>query len=232
MTAKRTKAPYESMQGHKAARDAQQDPEEDMGKNRAKRVGFQRDQRATKFFEELQDIRAQLREAEGAPALPQPKPKGMSGHPLEVLSFHPGLFEHAFAKAEKHELLSKKGFHALLLFLLSDKSHHLPQEWQNAQNYTAVRKSFKLLPQYKEDMEEASTRTVYEERVRIETYRLYLQTKFKQRFNNWEAKFIYYARFLEKDKAYEIKEKAKLEQAATDIRFLETFGAESESDEE
>ncbi|ETN20297.1 hypothetical protein PPTG_03331 [Phytophthora nicotianae INRA-310] len=232
MTAKRTKAPYESapkktckkcdrkISWHKAARDAQQDPEEDMGKNRAKRVGFQRDQRAAKFFEELQDIRAQLREAEGAPALPQPKPKGMSGHPLEVLSFHPGLFEHAFVKAEKHELLSKKGFHALLLFLHSDKSHHLPQEWQNAQNYTA------------EDMEEASTRTVYEERVRIETYRLYLQTKFKQRFNNWEAKFIYYARFLEKDKAYEIKEKAKLEQAATDIRFLETFGAESESDEE
>ncbi|KUF83601.1 hypothetical protein AM587_10001105 [Phytophthora nicotianae] len=57
-------------------------------------------------------------------------------------------------------------------------------KWQNAQNYTAVRESFKLLPQYKEDMEEASTRTVYEERVRIEKYRLYLQTKFKQRFNN------------------------------------------------
>ncbi|ETN22702.1 hypothetical protein PPTG_02560 [Phytophthora nicotianae INRA-310] len=113
-------------------------------------------------------------------------------------------------------------------------------------------------------MEEASTRTVYEERVRIEKYRLYIQTKFKQWFNNWEAKckeirdakmseakeelvkfaeyadcvsfddfkVIYYARFLEKDKAYEIKKKAKLEQAATDIRFLETFGAESESDEE
>ncbi|ETP08900.1 hypothetical protein F441_15188, partial [Phytophthora nicotianae CJ01A1] len=233
-------------------------------KNRAKRVGFQRDQRAAKFFEELQDICAQLREAEGAPALPQPNPEGMSGHPFEVLSFHPRLFEHAFAKAEKHELLSKKWFHAVLLFLHPDKSHHLPQEWQNAQNYTAVRESFKLLPQYKEDMEEASTRTVYKERVRIEKYRLHLQTKFKQRFNNWEAKckeirdakmseakkvlikfaeyadcvsfddfkVIYYARFLEKDKAYEIKKKAKLEEAATDIRFLETFGAESESHEE
>ncbi|ETN03981.1 hypothetical protein PPTG_15344 [Phytophthora nicotianae INRA-310] len=47
-----------------------------------------------------------------------------------------------------------------------------------------------------------------------------------------EFKVIYYARFLKKDKAYEIKKKAKLEQAAIDIRFLETFGAESESDKE
>ncbi|ETM98640.1 hypothetical protein PPTG_19339 [Phytophthora nicotianae INRA-310] len=105
-----------------------------------------------------------------------------------MLNLHLGLFEHAFAKAEKHELLSKKWFHALLLFLHPEKSHHLPQEWQNAQNYTAVRESFKLLPQYKEDMEDASTRTVYEERVRIDKYRLYLQTKFKQQFNNKEGK--------------------------------------------
>ncbi|ETP28445.1 hypothetical protein F442_22261 [Phytophthora nicotianae P10297] len=47
-----------------------------------------------------------------------------------------------------------------------------------------------------------------------------------------DFKVIYYACFLEKDKAYEIKKKAKLEEAATDIRFLETFGAESESDAE
>ncbi|ETP08902.1 hypothetical protein F441_15186 [Phytophthora nicotianae CJ01A1] len=199
MTAKRTKAPYGSApkktckkcdrkisctniskhikvcKGIKLPKTRSEIRKKSWEKNRTKRVGFQRDQRA-------------LREADGAPALPQPKPKGMSGHPLEVLCLHPGLFEHAFAKAEKHELLSKKWFHSLLLFLRPDKSHHLPQEWQNAQNYTAVRESFKLLPQYKEDMEEASTRTVYEERVRIEKYRLYIQTKFKQRFNNWEAK--------------------------------------------
>ncbi|ETM99230.1 hypothetical protein PPTG_24457, partial [Phytophthora nicotianae INRA-310] len=38
-----------------------------------------------------------------------------------------------------------------------------------------------------------------------------------------DFKVIYYARFLEKDKAYVIKKKAKLEQAASDIRFLKTF---------
>ncbi|ETP00495.1 hypothetical protein F441_22102 [Phytophthora nicotianae CJ01A1] len=157
----------------------------------------------------------------------------MSGHPLEVLSLHPGLFEHAFAKAEKHELLSKKWFHALLLFLHPDKSHHLPLEWQNAQNYTAVRESFKLLPQYKEDMEEASTRTVYEER-EIRDAKMSEAKEGLVKFAEYadcvsfdDFKVIYYARFLEKDKAYVIKKKAKLEQAASDIRFLKTFGAES-----
>ncbi|ETM30731.1 hypothetical protein L914_21595, partial [Phytophthora nicotianae] len=158
MTAKRTKAPYGSApkktckkcdrkisctniskhikacKGKKLPETRSEIQKKSWEKNRAKCVGFQR---ATKFFEELQDIHAQLREAEGAPALPQPKPKGMSGHPLEVLSLHPGLFEHAFAQAEKHEFLSKKLFHALLLFLHPDKSHYLLQERQNAQNYTA-----------------------------------------------------------------------------------------------
>ncbi|KAG1686501.1 hypothetical protein DVH05_006515 [Phytophthora capsici] len=91
-----------------------------------------------------------LLEADAAQAVPQPQPKGMMGHALEVLSLHPRLFEFVFAKAEKHELLSK---------------------------------------------------------------------------------VIYHAHFLDKDKAYEIKKNAEQDQAASDLRFLETFGADSDSDD-
>ncbi|ETL85880.1 hypothetical protein L917_14636 [Phytophthora nicotianae] len=165
------------MQGHKAARDSET-RNKSLEKNRAKRVGFQRDQRAAKFFEELQDIRAHGKQKERQ-LYPNQSRKGCQTIPSRCS---------AFIQASLSTRFPRKWFHALLLFLHPDKSHHLPQEWQNAQNYTAVRESFKLLPQYKEDMEEASTRTVYEERIRIEKYRLYLQMKFKQRFNNWEAK--------------------------------------------
>ncbi|ETK79198.1 hypothetical protein L915_14920, partial [Phytophthora nicotianae] len=51
------------MQGHKAARDSET-RNKSLEKNRAKRVGFQRDQRAAKFFEELQDIRAHGKQKE------------------------------------------------------------------------------------------------------------------------------------------------------------------------
>ncbi|ETM99500.1 hypothetical protein PPTG_18751 [Phytophthora nicotianae INRA-310] len=165
-------------------------------KNRAKRVGFQRDQRAAKFVEELQDIRAGYGKQKERRLYPNQSRKGCQAIPSRCSAFIQASLSTRLPRnapiifimqvsignammfyAEKHEFLSKKWFHALLVFLHPDKSHHLPQEWQNAQNYTAVRESFKLLPQYKEDMKEASTRTVYEERVRIEKYRLYLQTR-------------------------------------------------------
>ncbi|ETP44766.1 hypothetical protein F442_08698, partial [Phytophthora nicotianae P10297] len=127
-------------------------------KNRAKRVGSQRDKRAATLFKELQGFRKQLREAEAAQAVPQPQPKGMMGHALEVLSLHPRLFEFVFAKAEKHELLSKGWFRVLILWLHPDKRHHLPQEWQETSNVSAVEESFKPLPKYKEEMQDASIR--------------------------------------------------------------------------
>ncbi|KAG1693388.1 hypothetical protein DVH05_023475 [Phytophthora capsici] len=233
-------------------------------KNRAKRVGSQREKRAVKLFKELQDFRKQLREADAAQAVPQPQPKGMMGHALEVLSLHPRLFEFVFAKAEKHELLSKGWFRVLILWLHPDKRHHLPQEWQEGSNASAVEESFKPLPKYKEEMQDADIRKIYEERVRVEKYQVYLQTRFKQRLIKWEkkcqeareatalqakeglAKFaeyadctsfddfkvIYHARFFEKDKAYEIKKKSEQDQAASDLRFLETFGADLDSDDE
>eukprot|EP00644_Phytophthora_capsici_P005461 jgi/Phyca11/4396/fgenesh1_pm.PHYCAscaffold_1_\ len=118
-------------------------------KNRAKRVGSQREKRAVKLFKELQDFRKQLREADAAQAVPQPQPKGMMGHALEVLSLHPRLFEFVFAKAEKHELLSKGWFRVLILWLHPDKRHHLPQEWQEGSNASAVEESFKPLPNHR-----------------------------------------------------------------------------------
>ncbi|KAG2907593.1 hypothetical protein PC117_g20181 [Phytophthora cactorum] len=43
-------------------------------------------------------------------------------------------------------------------------------------------------------------------------------------------KVIYSARFVEKDKVYEAEQKAKHQQTAKDLRFLETFGEESGSE--
>ncbi|KAG2895159.1 hypothetical protein PC115_g17935 [Phytophthora cactorum] len=68
-------------------------------KNRAKRVPFQRNQRATKVFEKLQDLRRRLHDAEEVPAFPEPTPKGIADHRLVVLSFHPSLFEFVLAKS-------------------------------------------------------------------------------------------------------------------------------------
>ncbi|KAG2779382.1 hypothetical protein PC129_g10849 [Phytophthora cactorum] len=47
-----------------------------------------------------------------------------------------------------------------------------------------------------------------------------------------DFKIVYTARFVEKDKAYEAEQKAKHQQAAKDLRFLETFGQESGSDDD
>ncbi|KAG1712397.1 hypothetical protein DVH05_000145 [Phytophthora capsici] len=227
-------------------------------KIRANRVGPQREKRAVKLFKELQDFRKQLREADAAQAVPQPQPKGMMGHALEVLRLHPRLFE------PKSTLLSKGWFRVLILWLHPDKRHHLPQGWQEASNVSADEESFKPLPKYKEEMQDADIRKIYVERVRVEKYQVYLQTRFKQQLIKWEtkcqeareatvsqakeglAKFaeyadctsfddfkvIYHARFLEKDKAYEIKKNAEQDHAASDLRFLETFGADSDSDDE
>ncbi|KAG3125841.1 hypothetical protein PI124_g15063 [Phytophthora idaei] len=47
-----------------------------------------------------------------------------------------------------------------------------------------------------------------------------------------DFKVVYTARFVEKEKAYEAAQKAKHQQAPKDLRFLETFGEESDSDDD
>ncbi|KAG6955166.1 hypothetical protein JG687_00011390 [Phytophthora cactorum] len=220
-------------------------------KYRAKRVAFQRNQRATKVFEKLQ-------------AFPEPTPKGIADHPLEVPSFHPSLFEFVLAMVDGHEILSKRWFWMLLCHLHQDKLHWLPQEWQVAPKVDIVLESYKGLADYMKDMREASSGVISEERVRSENYRMYLRTTFKAKLTKWQArcqavrdaevlliktqmaqftdyqdcatlvdlKVVYTARFVEKEKAYEAAQKAKHQQAPKDLRFLETFGEESDSDDD
>ncbi|KAG3068250.1 hypothetical protein PI125_g23456 [Phytophthora idaei] len=47
-----------------------------------------------------------------------------------------------------------------------------------------------------------------------------------------DFKVVYTARFVEKGKAYEAEQKVKHPQTAKDLRFLETFGEESDSDDD
>ncbi|KAE9046585.1 hypothetical protein PR001_g4513 [Phytophthora rubi] len=167
-------------------------------KNRLKRVGSQRNKRATKFFQELQDLRSQLHELEDTPVLPKPKPKGITpnkkvaeydwkrDHPFELLSRHPDVFESVLSKVDKWEMLSKIWFKMLFLQLHPDRSHQLPADWQQEPKKSAILESFKVIRVYMERMLEEDPITVSKERIRIEKYRMYLRTTYKDKVCKWE----------------------------------------------
>ncbi|KAG6944099.1 hypothetical protein JG688_00017265, partial [Phytophthora aleatoria] len=213
-------------------------------KNRAKRVAFQRNQRATKVFEKLQDGYAKLKKCQ----------RFLSRHrkASQIIRLWYScmyLILPLYAKVDRHEILSKRWFWMLLRHLHQDKLHWLPQEWQVAPKVDIVLESYKALPDYMKDMREASSRAISEERIRIEKYRMYLRTTFKAKLTKWQARcqaardaevllikpqmaqiaeyqdcatladftVVYTARFVEKDKAYEAEQKAKHQQAAKNI---------------
>ncbi|KAE8878288.1 hypothetical protein PF007_g16252 [Phytophthora fragariae] len=166
-------------------------------KNRLKRVGSQRNKRATKFFQEIQD-----------------------------------------------------------------RSHQLPADWQQEPKKSAILESFKVIRVYMERMLEEDPITVSKERTRIEKYRMYLRTTYKDKVCTWERqcqaardeklpaiktmldkfaeykecktleefKEAYNARFAEKEKAYEMKAEAKEDQHVKDRQFHEVFGLDSDSE--
>ncbi|KAE9326099.1 hypothetical protein PF008_g16727 [Phytophthora fragariae] len=165
-------------------------------KNRLKRVGSQRNKRATKFFREIQD-----------------------------------------------------------------RSHQLPADWQQEPKKSAILERFKVIRVYMERMLEEDPITVSKERIRIEKYRMYLRTTYKDKVCIWERqcqaardeklpaiktmldkfaeykecktleefKEAYNARFAEKEMAYEMKAKAKEDQHVKDRQFHEVFGLDSDS---
>ncbi|KAG6945329.1 hypothetical protein JG687_00017363 [Phytophthora cactorum] len=94
---------------------------------------FQRNHRATKVFEKLQ-----------VPACPEPTPKGIADHPLEVLSLHPSLFEFVLAKVRGGMKCSPRGGYGCCH--QKDKLHWFPQECPVAPKVEIVLVNYKALP--------------------------------------------------------------------------------------
>ncbi|ETL88471.1 hypothetical protein L917_12450 [Phytophthora nicotianae] len=130
--------------------------------------------------------------------------------------------------------------------LHQDKLYWLSHECKAVPTVNIVLESYTAVPDYMKNIREAIPRPISEERIRIEKYRMYWWTKFKAKFDKREARFHglrelrdvdlfhnpLHMRFVERDKAYHDNKKAERQQAAKDLRFRETFGEESSSEDD
>ncbi|OWY94124.1 hypothetical protein PHMEG_00036233 [Phytophthora megakarya] len=236
-------------------------------KHRAKRVGDQRSRRAAQSFKRLQELREQLDDVKQVPHPPKPTPKGLKGHPLEHLSHNATLVAYIYDQVKYNELLSSLWLKKVYLLLHSDKHRHMPSHFQEESVWNLLEETCKAFSAYKDTVLNGDGDTVFGERVRLQRYRDYLETRYTARVNDWlirceeidrenavlsahvqvmidgfgegknckclaEFEEIYKAGFVEKDKDNEAKTKAKHVESEGERRFRETFGFDSDSDDE